>query len=240
MTDHLFTEHGIEISILAGFSHPTWIAKCVALAVEAFASVEALRNIRNQRLCVSKSKDSWPRAVEFLDQGRQRVDLPSDGNACAQVIYYLGHELGHIVSGFERRFSQDDKRNLWMEEIVCGATSLYALQYASQHWKHADYFARGHFNAYLEELYKGEFTLPNSALPADEFVKLAVSESGLALSMRPFSRLLFERVGQAVAADACSLATIKPGLNQDQFLDQWAAACKSSPSSPTILRQMWS
>jgi hypothetical protein len=79
------------------------MADCVTIVIDAFVEAGGLKNVRNQQLYIHKTTDTWPRAVQSLDDGRQRVDLPSDGDACAQAIYYLGHELGHVVSGFERR-----------------------------------------------------------------------------------------------------------------------------------------
>jgi hypothetical protein len=105
MSDQSFNRFGTEIIVSEAFDHPVLISDCVSVVLDAFPSVDGVKNIRNERLYISKAKDSWPRAVELLDQGRQRIDPPTDGHACAQAVYYLGHELGAIVSEFERRSS---------------------------------------------------------------------------------------------------------------------------------------
>lgn len=49
-----------------------------------------------------------------------------------QTLFHLSHEMMHYAF----RQKRQDKNDVlsWFEEIVCEAMSLYALQYASDHW----------------------------------------------------------------------------------------------------------
>jgi len=50
----------------------------------------------------------------------------------SQTIYQLSHEMCHYA--FRQRKENKGFTLSWFEELVCGAVSLYALEYASAHW----------------------------------------------------------------------------------------------------------
>ena len=57
----------------------------------------------------------------------------------AQTIFQLSHELCHYAI----RQSKTDKSVTlaWFEEIICEAMSLYALQWASEHWEKCELYS---------------------------------------------------------------------------------------------------
>ena len=51
----------------------------------------------------------------------------------SQTVYQLSHEMCHYAN--RQRKAKKDFTLSWFEEIVCGAISLYAMEYASKNWR---------------------------------------------------------------------------------------------------------
>ena len=68
--------------------------------------------------------------------GEYTVRLAVKGRFWAQLAFQFGHELGHIVSHYER--INDNKigiENKWFEETVAEAASLFVLARMAETWK---------------------------------------------------------------------------------------------------------
>jgi len=63
--------------------------------------------------------------------GELRVKLNVEGPYWSQFAFQFAHEMGHIVCGFE----DYPNPNLWFEETLCEAASLYALGRMAEGWK---------------------------------------------------------------------------------------------------------
>src|SRR5262245_35006495 len=63
--------------------------------------------------------------------GEIRVKLNVEGTYWAQFAFQFGHEMGHIVCGFE----EYPNPNLWFEETLCEAASLFVLGRMAESWK---------------------------------------------------------------------------------------------------------
>jgi len=63
--------------------------------------------------------------------GEIRVKLNVEGMHWAQFAFQFGHEMGHIVCGFE----EYSNPNLWFEETLCEAASLFVLARMAESWK---------------------------------------------------------------------------------------------------------
>jgi len=63
--------------------------------------------------------------------GELRVKLNVEGPCWAQFAFQFAHEMGHIVCGFE----EYSNPNLWFEETLCEAASLYVLGRMAESWK---------------------------------------------------------------------------------------------------------
>jgi hypothetical protein len=63
--------------------------------------------------------------------GELRVKLNVEGPYWAQFAFQFGHEMGHIVCGFEEYANP----NLWFEETLCEAASLFVLGRMAESWK---------------------------------------------------------------------------------------------------------
>src|SRR5882672_843798 len=59
------------------------------------------------------------------------VKLNTSGRLWAQYSFQFGHELCHIMCGFD----DNDTGNLWFEESLCELSSLYTLRRMGEEWK---------------------------------------------------------------------------------------------------------
>lgn len=65
------------------------------------------------------------------ERGEVVVRLATGGTYWSQYAYQFSHELCHVLSGCE----DDFKGNLWFEESLCEAASLYCLRRMSEEWR---------------------------------------------------------------------------------------------------------
>lgn len=65
--------------------------------------------------------------------GEIRVRLDAEGRQWAQFAFQFGHEMGHILCGN----LEFENPNLWFEETLCEAASLYVLGRMADSWKTA-------------------------------------------------------------------------------------------------------
>ncbi|HIG06239.1 MAG TPA: hypothetical protein EYQ08_11020 [Planctomycetes bacterium] len=63
--------------------------------------------------------------------GAIRVRLAVQGRRWAQMAYQFGHEMGHILCGFD----EDPDPHHWLEEAVCEAASIFTLRQMAKRWK---------------------------------------------------------------------------------------------------------
>lgn len=59
------------------------------------------------------------------------VKLDTTGRLWSQYSFQFGHELCHIMCGFD----DNDTGNLWFEESLCELSSLYTLRRMGEEWK---------------------------------------------------------------------------------------------------------
>ncbi len=62
--------------------------------------------------------------------GAIRVRLAVQGRRWAQMSYQFGHEMGHILCGFD----EDPDPHHWLEEAACEAISLLTLRKMARQW----------------------------------------------------------------------------------------------------------
>lgn len=78
---------------------------------------------------------SGPMALYEGEPGRSPAVLllSASDKYWAQYIYQFAHEFGHVACNF-RRADLRENRFQWLEEAICGAVSLYCLEYMAQNW----------------------------------------------------------------------------------------------------------
>lgn len=74
-------------------------------------------------------------------EGRVRVGLGSQGTLWAQQSFQFAHEFGHVIARHTRtggKLRPDGHHaNLWLEESLCEAASLFALRAMAREWETA-------------------------------------------------------------------------------------------------------
>jgi len=93
-------------------------------------------------------------------EGEIRVKLNVEGRHWAQFAFQFGHEMGHVVCGFE----EYQNPNAWFEETLCEAASLFVLGRMAESWKERPPYPN--WKDYAESLRKyREERMADSALP---------------------------------------------------------------------------
>lgn len=95
------------------------------------------------------------------------MDLDSEGMLWCQYSYQFGHEFCHILSGFD----QDGTANLWFEETLCEAASLFTLRHMAEQWRTAPPFPNwksyaNALNDYADKVIKDREKIAPGQLPA--------------------------------------------------------------------------
>jgi hypothetical protein len=109
---------------------------------------------------VSRSTDTPITLFKRGPNGEIRVKLNVEGRRWAQFAFQFGHEMGHIVCGFE----DYPNPNAWFEETLCEAASLFVLGRMAESWKERPPYPN--WKDYAEALRKyREERMAGSALP---------------------------------------------------------------------------
>ena len=87
--------------------------------------------------------------------GRIVIGIEAGDRRCAQMAYQFAHEFCHALAthsdDWRRKWREDGKPNLWLEESICETASLFTLRAMGRTWQTA---APDRAWAY----YAGEFT----------------------------------------------------------------------------------
>jgi hypothetical protein len=67
----------------------------------------------------------------YVSGAQELIHVNCSENRPWQYTFQLAHELGHLASRADLRFPRQDG-NLWIEEAICGAYSVYALREMSE------------------------------------------------------------------------------------------------------------
>ncbi|MDE0960117.1 MAG: hypothetical protein OSB09_04990 [Planctomycetota bacterium] len=80
--------------------------------------------------------------------GSIRVRLAVQGRRWAQMSYQFGHEMAHILCGFD----EDPDSHHWLEEAACEAASIFTLRKMAKNWKdHPPYPNWSPYAAHLQQ-----------------------------------------------------------------------------------------
>lgn len=82
-------------------------------------------------IVISRSQKSPITLYAKTEDGQRQVKLNVSGQYWAQFSYQFGHEFGHILCNYR------DAKNpqLWFEESLCEAASIFAIQQMSKSWR---------------------------------------------------------------------------------------------------------
>ena len=178
---------------------------------------------------VSRSTTSPITLYKRGPNGEIRVKLNVEGRRWAQFAFQFGHEMGHIVCGFE----DYPNPNAWFEETVCEVASLFVLGRMAESWKDRppvpnwkDYAAA--LRKYRDDRMAGA-ALPKGTSPADWFREREASlrkdavQRDLNLKMAAGLLPLFEEAPERWAAMA-SLNAVRGDASRSfaRYLSDWS------------------
>lgn len=94
------------------------------------------------------------------------IQLDTQDLYWCQYAYQVAHEFCHILCGFD----DDWRGNLWFEESLCEAASLFVLRRLAQTWERKPPYESWrsyatHFEEYTEDIMDRRVSIPDSRLP---------------------------------------------------------------------------
>ncbi|MEO8170380.1 MAG: hypothetical protein ABI575_05895 [Oxalobacteraceae bacterium] len=122
-------------------------------------------------------------------QNEYQVHLAAKGTRWAEYVYEFSHELFHILAHYENHAPPGLASNLWFEETLCEAVSLYTLRQLSLSWER--FPPRPEWASYASTLH--DFTgrvqnEPHRQLPANTSLAQWFRENGPLLLENPYLR----------------------------------------------------
>jgi hypothetical protein len=232
-----FEHRGYAFTLVGAFEMPSATLKTATkIAADAFITYEGLAKSRSRQILIKK----WDRQCGLADVGLWEgwQVIWCDPADVFQIVYQLGHEFGHVAMGHYKRFDRPDNHQ-WIDEIVCGACSLHATEYAGNNWN-ANNLTKEDFRRQFEFLKINDFpsaAVRDKPIPVGEFETL-VKSSGFAKEMWPYTGRLFEMVtGPQIIADLPGLAEVPPGLTWEGYLQKWKD-CTDGGKTPTAFEEM--
>lgn len=224
----------LEIRVAAdgwGDAAPADITKVLQSAGEALAEFFPERKF--PPIEVSRSNSSPITLFKRGPAGELRVKLNVEDRRWAQFSFQFGHEMGHIVCGFE----EYPNPNLWFEETLCEAASLFVLGRMAESWKTRPPYP--HWKGYAEALRKyreertGKAALPEKTTLGEWFRGREVSlrkdgtQRDLNLTMAAALLPLFEEAPERWGAVA-TLNAVRGDASRSfaRYLGDWS---RSSP-----------
>jgi hypothetical protein len=178
---------------------------------------------------VSRSSDSPITLYKRGPNGEIRVKLNVEGRGWAQFAFQFGHEMGHVVCGFEDYANP----NAWFEETLCEAASLFVLGRMAESWKERPPYPNwkdysGALRKYREDRLAGA-ALPKGTLLADWFrgreasLRKDATQRELNLRMAAALLPLFEEAPERWAAVA-ALNAVRGDASRPfaRYLSDWS------------------
>ncbi|MEO8407039.1 MAG: hypothetical protein ABI476_01240 [Oxalobacteraceae bacterium] len=122
-------------------------------------------------------------------ENEYQVYLSAKDKRWAEYVYEFSHELFHILANYENHAPPKAAPNLWFEETLCEAVSLYTLRQMSLHWE--QFPPRPEWASYASTLreYTGRVqNEPHRRLPANTSLEQWFRENGPLLLENPYLR----------------------------------------------------
>ena len=162
------------------------------------------------------------------DDGAIVIKLNTHDLYWAQYAFQFGHELCHVLC----RFDEGDRGNLWFEESICEAASLYVLQSMADEWQTRPPYPNWRsFAPKLAEYAKTR--LAERKLPVGKSLTQWYREEAAALRADPVNRDrnrvvagallgMFEKSPEHWAAIAClNQGKAEGGMTFQAYLQNW-------------------
>jgi hypothetical protein len=151
-----------------------------------------------------------------------------------QYTYQVAHEFGHLATRSDMRHPRQDG-NMWIEEAICGACSVYAIRAMSETEgplkSGAQDYLQHHLSDYRSDEVDGDWFarhLPEFRTATNLTAPL-MKLSGYIAARLPLSQVI-----------ADNRAIMDNPLNEDHssYLSDWKKRCKGPLTVPTLLENL--
>lgn len=178
--------------------------------------------------------DEFPRYLS--EPNAEFISLHVDENKPLQFSYQLSHEISHLLAQNWKRHDGFHGK-LWIEEALCGATSLFCIYEMAKHdgwWRHAvDNYFEDYFN----------IAYPEMNIDADWFTRCSVELSAataLTGSVKLVSRQIVDNFSDgSFISDNIKLDGLPVERDLRRHLENWEGICGPS-SVPGFLLERFS
>ncbi len=122
----------VQVESEWGDANPDDIKAVLTSVIEVISPYMAGRNFGN---VIVRNDKSGPIAIyEKSPNDEYIVMLNVQGRYWAQLAYQFSHEMCHLMSNYDLA-PNNITRQQWLEESLCEAFSLFALEKMAQHWE---------------------------------------------------------------------------------------------------------
>jgi hypothetical protein len=175
-----------------------------------------------------------PTPVYVANVPFELIIVNSAENRPWQYTYQVAHEFGHLSSRSDKRHPRQDG-NQWIEEVICGAYSVYAIRAMSEAEGPLKDGAQEYLHKHLNDYRSDEVDADWFARHLPEF-KTATK---LTTPLRKLSGYIAARLplGQVIADNR---AIIDTPLNNDHwaYLSDWKKRCNGPHTIPALLESL--
>jgi hypothetical protein len=151
-----------------------------------------------------------------------------------QYTYQVAHEFGHLSSRSDKRHPRQDG-NAWIEEVICGAYSIYAIRAMSKAEGPMKSGAQDYLDNCLNDYRSHEVDANWFARHLPEFR----TATTLTAPLMKLSGYIAARlpIGQVIADNR---AIMDSPLNEDHwaYLSEWKKRCKGPNTVPALLERL--
>lgn len=176
-------------------------------------------------------------------EGRVRVGLGSQGTLWSQQAFQFAHEFGHVIAQHTREAGQrrpiGHHANLWLEEALCEAASLFALRAMAREWETAPPYPN--WKSYapsLESYARQRLEASSRSFPPDQAIGpwLRVNEPAMRRNavIRDLNNVVAARLLPLLEAEPAGWGAVaylnlgaRPGSDPSlqEHLNNWREAC---------------
>lgn len=213
-----------------------------SMCLAAIATIDALwpdkqfpPRLRSDVISITRDPTPHGGPLYVTSSPNELIMLACGDNAPFQFAYQLAHELGHLASSAYLRVWKEG-RHTWIEEIMCGACSVYVIRCMSQKDGPLKVGALNYLDTYIDHAYspagvdavwykQNDTELRSAAVLTDKIQKL----SGLVANEFPNGEFIFD-----------NRLLLDTPLNSDlpTYLDDWASRCRRENNVPRLLKNL--
>lgn len=170
-----------------------------------------------------------------IDSPIELISLNCAPNAPWQFTYQFSHELGHLTARNQLRFKKPGEHR-WIEEVLCGAYSVYVLHQMSKLGPPLGPNAQKYLDDHITEDYSADGV--DHAWFVEESANILLAKC-LTKSIMKISGLVADRfLSGEFISDNVALGETPPNENVLAYLDDWKARCGRTASVPQLLQTL--